>query len=243
MCRPGDGCQTRGMSDAVDVLDVQVWADLVCPWCYIAQRRLAEAVAGFAGPVAVRHRAYELDPGMPSGERVPVAEYLGRKYGGGLAAGLAMTSQVAAVAAEDGLVLDFSRAVKSSTFDAHRLLALAAAAGAGTGSGGGARAGGGSLAGELREAMYAAHFQQGLALDDHAVLVDLATGVGLSPNRIGEVLASDEFAAEVRADEAEARSIGVTGVPFTVAGGRLAVSGAQPVDVFTALLTQAADSR
>ena len=57
------------MSDAVDVLDVQVWADLVCPWCYIAERRLAEAVAGFAGPVAVRHRAYELDPGMPSGER------------------------------------------------------------------------------------------------------------------------------------------------------------------------------
>ena len=88
--------------------------------------------------------------------------------------------------------------------------------------------------------MYAAHFQQGLALDDHAVLVDLATGVGLSPNRIGEVLASDEFAAEVRADEAEARSIGVTGVPFTVAGGRLAVSGAQPVKVFTSLLTQAA---
>ena len=175
--------------------------------------RLAEAVACVAGPVAVRHRAYELDPGMPSGERVPVAEYLGRKYGGGLAAGLAMTSQVAAVAAEDGLVLDFSRAVKSSTFDAHRLLALAAAEGAGTGSGGGARGGGGSLAGELREAMYAAHFQQGLALDDHAVLVDLATGVGLSPNRIGEVLASDEFAAEVRADEAEARSIGVTGVP------------------------------
>ncbi|MBK8755714.1 MAG: DsbA family oxidoreductase [Actinomycetales bacterium] len=216
--------------DAVDALDVQVWADLVCPWCYIAQRRLAAAVAGYAGPVAVRHRAYELDPGMPSGERVPVAEYLGRKYGGGLAAGLAMTERVAAVAAEDGLVLDFARAVKSSTFDAHRLLALAAAEGAG------------QLAGELQEAMYAAHFRQGLALDDHGVLMDLATGVGLSRNRIGEVLGSDAFAAPVRADEAEARSLGVTGVPFTVAGGRVAVSGAQPVEVFTALLTQAADA-
>ncbi len=211
------------------VLDVQVWADLVCPWCYIADRRLAAAIAAFDGEVAVRHRAYELDPGMPPGERVPVADYLGHKYGGGLEAGLAMTERVAAVAAADGLTLDFSRAVKSNTFDAHRLLALAATLDP-------------ALTTTLRESLYAAHFRQGLALDDHAVLKDLASSAGLGDKQIAALLDSDDFADEVRGDEAHARALGVTGVPFTVADNRLAVSGAQPAEVYAALLTQAAST-
>jgi predicted DsbA family dithiol-disulfide isomerase len=209
------------------VLDVQVWADLVCPWCYIADRRLAAAIAAFDGDVAVRHRAYELDPGMPRGERVPVADYLGRKYGGGLEAGLAMTERVAAVAATDGLALDFPRAVKSNTFDAHRLLALAARVDP-------------TVTTTLRESLYAAHFRHGRALDDHGVLTDLATSAGLGDKRIADVLSGDEFTDDVRADEAHARALGVTGVPFTVADNRLAVSGAQPGEVYAALLTQAA---
>lgn len=223
-------------TDSTERLEVHVWADLVCPWCYIAAHRLDAAIAAYEQPstVVVRHRAFELEPGMPRDVRVPVADYLGEKYGGGRAAGVAMTERVAGVAAEDGLQLDFARAVKTSTFDAHRLVALAD------------DLGGWQLARAAIERFYAAHFQEGVALADHGMLVRLAAEAGLDERRVAEVLESDDerdvggYAAAVRDDEAQARAMGVSSVPFAVAGGRLGVSGAQPVEVYVELLRRAA---
>ncbi len=209
------------------VLDM--WADVVCPWCYIAKTRLRHAIDAWVRPheVLLRHRAFELDPGLPRGERIPVATYLGRKYGGGEAAGLAMTNRVATVAAEAGLRVDLTRAVKANTFDAHRLIAL------------GLAAGGPAQAEAMLERLYSAHFAEGLALDDHAVLLRCSAEAGMDERRVAAVLAEDTYADEVRADELEARDLGVTSVPFVVANQRVALSGAQSIDVFGELLQAA----
>ncbi len=216
------------MSDLI----VDVWADLQCPWCYIAKGRLRAAIAAYESPatVQVNHRAYLLDPGMPPGTQEPVVAYLGQKYGGGQEGGLAMTERVTQAAARDGLVLDFAHAVKTSTVDGHRLVKLAA------------ELGGWELAQAALERFYAAHFQEGLALDDHEVLLRLAAEAGLDERRVATVLASDEFADQVEADRQAARDLGVTGVPFSVAAGRVGVGGAQPVEVFGQLLHQGAEA-
>lgn len=217
------------MAGPVEPVVVEVWADLVCPWCFIAKHRLRQAIAAYEHPatVSLRHRAYELDPGMPPGRRVPVAEHLGQKYGGGSEAGRAMTTQVSRIAAAEGLVLDMDRAQRCSTFDAHRLVALAG------------DLGGWELAQAALERFFAAHFQQGLALDDHGVLLRTAAEAGLDEQRVAAVLAGDAHVDQVRADESAARELGVGGVPFAVANERLAVTGAQPVAVYRQLLRQA----
>ena len=210
---------------------VDLWADVVCPWCYIAQHRLRRAIAGWDRPheVLVRHRAYELDPDLPRGRRVPVATYLGQKYGGGEAAGAAMSSRSADVAAADGLHLDMGRAIKANSFDAHRLIALAR------------EMGGPALEDAALERMYSAHFSEGLAIDDHDTLLRCAAEAGMDERRVSSVLADDSYADVVRADEQEARTLGVTGVPYAVANGRVALGGAQSVEVYLELLRAAAE--
>lgn len=217
------------MYEPAGQLVVEVWADLVCPWCFIAKHRLRQAVAAYEHPatVVLRHRAFELEPGLPPGQRVPVAQHLGDRYGGGIEAGRAMTARVAEVAAAEGMVLDFDRAVTCSTFDAHRLVALAA------------QLGGWELAQAAVERFFAAHFQQGLAVDDHGVLVRIAAEAGLDEQRVAAVLAGDMHADAVRADEAAGRARGIGGVPYALADGRVALGGAQPVEVYLQLLRQA----
>jgi predicted DsbA family dithiol-disulfide isomerase len=218
----------HGARDPAVVLDV--WADVVCPWCYIAKRRLRRAVDGWTRPheVLVRHRAYELDPGMPKGRPVPVAAYLGEKYGGGEQAGAAMSSRAATIGEQEGLRFDMARALKVNSYDAHRLVALAR------------EMGGPALEDAALERMFSAHFAEGLAIDDHDTQLRCAAEAGMDERRVGSVLADDTYGDTVREDEAEARAIGVTGVPFVVGNGRVAVSGAQPVEVFLELLRVAA---
>lgn len=209
---------------------VDLWADLVCPWCYIGKRRIRAAIDAWERPheVVVRYRAYELDPGMPRGERVLVADYLGEKYGGGRAAGETMSSRVTEIAREDGLQLDFSKAILGNSFDAHRLVALAR------------EMGGPALEDAAEERMFSAHFVEGLAIDDHDTLLRCAAEAGLDERRVASVLADDTYGDVVRADEEQARALGVSGVPFAVANSRIAVSGAQPVEVYLELFSQAA---
>ncbi len=209
------------------VLDM--WSDVVCPWCYIGKTRLRAAIDAWERPheVLLRHRAFELDPTLAPGERVPVVTYLGRKYGGGDQAGVAMTNRIASVAASTGLRVDFTRAVKSNTFDAHRLIAL------------GLAAGGPAQAEAILERLFSAHFAEGLAVDDHVALLRLCAEAGLDERRVSAVLAEDTYAEEVRADEEQARALGVTSVPFVIANGRVALSGAQSVEAFTELLRSA----
>ena len=218
----------HGAREPAVVLDV--WADVVCPWCYIAKRRLRRAVDGWTRPheVLIRHRAYELDPGMPKGRPVPVAAYLGEKYGGGEQAGAAMSTRAATVGEQEGLHFDMARALKVNSYDAHRLVALAR------------EMGGPALEDAALERMFSAHFAEGLAIDDRDTLLRCAAQAGMDERRVASVLADDTYGDTVREDEEEARAIGVTGVPFVVANGRVAVSGAQPVEVFLELLRVAA---
>lgn len=214
----------RGAPEPAVVLDV--WADVVCPWCYIAKSRLRRAIDGWERPheVLVRHRAYELDAGMPKGRPVPVNTYLGEKYGGGEAAGAAMSARAAGIGEQEGLRFDMVHALKANSYDAHRLVALAR------------EMGGPALEDAALERMYSAHFAEGLAIDDHDTLLRCAAEAGMDERRVASVLADDTYGDHVRGDEEVARSLGVRGVPFVVANGRVAVSGAQPVEVFLELL-------
>ncbi len=220
---------TTGAAPAAAVV-VDVWSDVVCPWCYIAKHRLRRAVDRWDRPheVLVRHRAFELDPGMPRGLRVPTATHLGEKYGGGEAAGAAMNERVADIAAEDGLHLEMGRALTANSYDAHRLIALAR------------EMGGPGLEDAALERMFSAHFVEGLAVDDHDTLLRCAAEAGMDERRVASVLADDTYGDVVRADERAARELGASGVPFAVANERVSVSGAQPVEVFLELLRVAA---
>jgi predicted DsbA family dithiol-disulfide isomerase len=227
---------TNGRVDHVDAapLTVEVWADVVCPWCYIGKRRLEAATEQVGGEVRLVWRSFQLDPSAPRpgepGHGQGVAEHLGQKYGGGREAGQRMSEQVTQVAAGDGLTFRLDQARRGSTMDAHRLLHLAAQ---------GEAEGAPGLQGRLAERLLRAYFTDGLDVSDPGVLRTLALEVGLGSERVEEVLASDELADAVRADQAQAQAFGAGGVPFTVVDGRYGVAGAQPVEVFVAALTRA----
>lgn len=207
------------------------WSDVVCPWSYIAKHRIRTAIQSWERPheVLLRHRAYELEPGMPRGERVPVdlAALASRSAGGG--DGVAVGERITALAEAEGLRLDLSRAVKANTYDAHRLIAL------------GAAAGGPAEADAIVERLFSAHLTEGLAIDDHSTLLRCCAEAGLDERRVSAVLADDTYGDEVRADEQEAERLGVSSVPFVLANGRVAASGEQSVEAYTALFRAALD--
>jgi len=205
------------------------WSDVVCPWCYLTKHRVRTAIDAWERPheVLVRHRAYELDPGTPRGRRLPVEAADLARRAGGEEGDTAVTDRVTALAAAEGLFLDFSNAVRANTFDAHRLVAL------------GAAAGGPAQADAIVERLFSAHFTEGLAIDDHSVLLRCSAEAGLDERRVAAVLADDTYGDEVRADEQEAERLGVRSVPFVLGNGRLAITGAQPVDALTELLRAA----
>jgi predicted DsbA family dithiol-disulfide isomerase len=207
-----------------DALKVEIWSDVVCPWCYIGKRRLEAAVASSGVPVEVTWRSFQLDPSAPRQSTEDVATYLGRKYGGGREAGLAMNERVSQVAAQDGLEYHLDQAQRANTVDAHRLLHLAAEHGSQD---------------ALKERLLRAYFTEGQAVGDPEVLAALADEVGLPGDRVRAVLGSDEYADDVAADQAEAQALGANGVPFFVIDRRYGVSGAQPVELFEQALRQA----
>ena len=207
---------------------VDIWSDVVCPWCYLGTRRFEEAVARLDGPdVEVVHRAFELDPGVPP-EGQDLAEYLARKFGG--AQRVATTHDRLARAAGD-VDVDFRWDGKRrvNTFDAHRLAAWALDTA-------GARA-----QNELHQRLFRAYFTDNRDLADHAVLAELAGETGLDAGRVAEVLATDAYAEAVRADERQAGEMDIHAVPTFVIEGRWAIPGAQDIDTFVELLQRAAE--
>ncbi len=204
---------------------IEIWSDVVCPWCYIGKRRLEEALESFAhrDEVEIVWRSFQLDPTAPKVAVESIASALGRKYGGGDAAGRQMVEQLQQVAVEVGL--DFSQypdAKRVNTVDAHRLLHAA-----------------GDLRGELKEALLRAYFVEVRDVADHDVLTEVAVGAGLAEDDVRRVLASDEHLAEVDADAEAAQDLGAGGVPFFVIDRRFGIAGAQPVEVFTQTLERA----
>lgn len=205
---------------------VEVWADVVCPWCHIGRARLATALAEFPhrDEVEVVHRSFELDPTPREATYGNTAERLAAKYGTSPEEARGMVERVAAVAAGDGLVAGLPEAHQGNTRDAHRLLHLAAERGRGQ---------------ELLAALYTAHHADNVSVFDHGSLADLAESVGLDRDEVSAVLAGDAYDDAVRADEDDARALGITGVPFFVLDRRYGVSGAQPAAVLRAALDQA----
>jgi predicted DsbA family dithiol-disulfide isomerase len=210
-------------------LHVDVWSDIVCPWCAIGKRRLERAIEQFAHreDVDVTWRAFELDPRAPAGypaEQGDNAARLGEKYGRSRAEALAMMRNVEQTAAKDGLDLRLTTARTGNTFDAHRVLKLAADHG---------------LQGAVKERLMRGYMTEGEAIGEREVLVKLASEAGLDANEVREALAGDRYASEVRDEERGARTLGINGVPFFVFGGKYAVSGAQPSQVLLGALERA----
>lgn len=206
-------------------MNVEIWADVVCPWCWIGETRLLRAIdaAGAQHDARVEMRAFRLDPD-PDPPRVPTAERLQGKYGWSEADTLARMAQITALGAELGLPMHPERAITAPTFDAHRLIRAAQPDG---------------LDVALITALHRAHFTDALDVGDHGVLRRAAAAVGLDADLADEVLGSDRHADDVEADEQEARAFGVQGVPFAVFDRRLAVSGAQAQEVFDEAVRQA----
>jgi predicted DsbA family dithiol-disulfide isomerase len=209
-------------------LRVDVWSDIVCPWCYIGKRRLEVALERFPHREAVEvvWRAFELDPSAPRERSTdePHAQRLAKKYGSSVAEAEARIARLTETARADGLEFRFDRARPGNTFDSHRVLHLAAERG---------------VQDAVKERLLRAYMTEGEPIGEPEALVRLAAEVGLDADAVRAMLASDTYATEVRADEREASELGISGVPFFVLGGRYAVSGAQPADVLLRALEQA----
>lgn len=205
---------------------MEIWSDVVCPWCYIGKRRLEAALDRFEhrDAVELRWRSFELDPSAPA---VREGHYVGRlaaKYGVAVDEAQAMIDRMTATAAGVGLDVRFDIARPGNTFDAHRLLHLAAERG---------------VQGALKERLFAATFTEGEPIADRHALVRLAPSVGLDADEVRSVLASDAYAEDVREDERRAAAYGIRGVPFFVVDGTYGVSGAQAPEALLDVLRKA----
>lgn len=215
-------------------MKVEIWSDVVCPWCYIGKRRFEAALAAFehAGDVEVEWHSFELDPTTESAlvaeQGVGHADLIAEKYGMPREQAEAAITSMTASAAAEGLEFHLEDSVRANTFDAHRVLHLAAARG---------------LQGAVKERLMRAYFTDGRPVGDRATLVALAAEAGLDRAEVERVLAEGTYAEQVRADETEARGLGINGVPFFVVDRRYGVSGAQPADQLLAVLERAWSER
>ena len=205
---------------------VEIWSDVVCPWCYIGKRRFETALTQFehADDVEIIWRSFELDPSAPRVQTEPPAERLAKKYGVSLEQVKAMNARLIGEAKKEGLDFHLDEAKGGNTFDAHRLIHLAAESG---------------RSGAMKERLMKAYFTQGVAIGERAELVRLAVEVGLDEADVKAMLSSDRFADDVRSDEARARAFGISGVPFFAIDERYGISGAQPAELILEALQQA----
>lgn len=209
-------------------MQVEIFSDVVCPWCAIGKRRFEAALGQFehADEVDVVWRAFELDPAAPVRREGDNVERLAKKYGMTRQQALEANARLTAAAAAEGLDFHLEQAHAGNTFDAHRLLHHARSAGPG-------------LQDALKERFFVAYFTEGAAIGESDTLVRLATEVGLDPQECADVLAGDRYADAVRADERDAHELGVTGVPFFVVDGRFGIPGAQDADTILGVLRRA----
>jgi len=204
-------------------MELEIWSDIACPWCYIGKRRFEAALAEFehAEQVHVRWRSFELDPQAPPERTGDRAERLARKYGMTVEQAREIEQQLTDTAAADGLDFQFGKARTGNTFDAHRLVHLAEQHG---------------LQDEMKERLLRAHFTDGELVGDQDTLTRLGVEVGLPEHEIRETLKGDRFADEVREDERTATELGISAVPTFIVDRRVGVSGAQPPELLLKML-------
>ena len=214
-------------------LTVEIWSDVVCPWCYIGKRRFDRALETLRTgddpiEVDVVYRAYQLDPTAPKDRSTPVREGYAKKFGGPERAD-AIIEHLTRTAAEDGLDFRFDIAQRSNTLLAHRLLWWAGTRGE-------------TLQHQLKETLLDAYFVRGLHIGDVDVLAELSAPIlGLTPSEVRTFLESDDGVGEVNQELAMAASHGITGVPTYVIAGQWSIPGAQDSDTFERVLRRAAE--
>ncbi|HWA76302.1 MAG TPA: DsbA family oxidoreductase [Polyangiaceae bacterium] len=209
-------------------LRIDVWSDIACPWCYVGKRRLESALkeSPHAAHVEVVWHAFELDPAAPKQRDPSVShtEYIAKKYGITSEQARRNSDRLVELARQEGLAFDFEHIRSGNTFDAHRLVQLGLERG---------------VQGAVEERFFSAYLEQGALMSDHGTLLRLAVEAGLDEGEVSDVLASDQYAQAVRADEAQAHELGINGVPCFVLDGRFAVSGAQSPRILLSALHQA----
>lgn len=206
-------------------MKIEIWSDIVCPFCLIGKRHLELALEEFEhrDEVEIIWRSFELDPAAPAVIEGTLAQAVARKYGMSLEQSEASQRDIAARAQAVGLTFNWEQARYGNTFDAHRMIHLAAAHG---------------KASAAQHAFKTAYFTDGLAVSDPEVIRQVAHRLGLPAGEVEEVLSTDRYAEAVRADEAQARDYGISGVPFFLIEGKWAINGAQPVDFLLGGLRQ-----
>ena len=204
---------------------VDIWSDVICPWCYVGKARFEKAVDNFAhrDEVEVVYHSFELDPSLPRGERESNLTMLSKKFGKSQAEALAMDGQVGTLARAEGLGFDSARPV-GNTFDIHRVLHLGLDRG---------------VQRPLLSAVNEAYFARARDVFDRGVLTEVAAGAGLDAAEVAVVFDGDAYTDEVRQDERQAQQIGINGVPFFAFDMALGASGAQSTALFTSALNQA----
>lgn len=203
---------------------IDIWSDVVCPWCFIGKRRLEKALSLFEhrDQVTIRHRAFQLQPDITS--TVDTKSYLAQKYQMAQEQVEQMQANVCAIADGEGLCYNLDKTLSGNTFDAHRLLLWSEEIG---------------KQDALLEAMYSAYFEKSQPLFSREDLTAVCSQVGISATEVDEILSSDKFSQEVIADRALATQLGATGVPFFVVDMKYGISGAQPLEAFIQTLETA----
>lgn len=203
---------------------IDIWSDVVCPWCYIGKRRLEKALSQFEhrDEVVIRHRAFQLQPDIDMTR--PTKAYLAEKYRMAESQVEEMQANVCAIADGEGLCYNLDETLSGNTFDAHRLLLWAETLG---------------KQDALLEVMYSAYFEKSLPLFSHEDLIKVASTAGINESDVKALLNSEEFSNQVLEDRALATQLGASGVPFFVIDMKYGISGAQPLEAFTQTLNTA----
>ena len=208
-------------------LKIEVYSDVVCPWCYVGKRRLERALTEFGGDVRVTWRPFQLNPTMPK-DGLDRTAYLEAKFGS-LATFRQLEEHVQAAGASERITFAFEKIARTpNTFAAHRLIWL------------GEREG---CQDAVVDALFRGYFEEGADIGSSAVLVQLAAQAGLPGESVERFLRSDEGTAEVKAEESAGHKLGIRGVPYFIVEGTYAISGAQPVDIFVSALKPVAGDR
>ena len=206
-------------------MKIEIWSDVMCPFCYIGKRHLEKAMesAPFADEIEIEWKSYQLNPEYHNTSNESLYDYLARAKGMTVEQAKQMTGNVVEMASKAGLKLDFDHSVPANSFDAHRFLHFTKTKG---------------LQNAAEEALFQAHFMEGKDISNKEILLAIGESLGLVKTEIASVLAAEDFAEAVQYDGYEAQQIGIRGVPYFVFDKKYALSGAQPIETFKSAITQ-----
>ncbi|PAU93909.1 disulfide bond formation protein DsbA [Aliifodinibius salipaludis] len=206
-------------------MKVEIWSDVMCPFCYIGKRRFENALKNFeyADEVKIKWRSFQLNPDMETDPNANINEYLAKAKGWSLEQAQQMNQRVTDMAADEGLEYNMDQAVVANSYDAHRLAQFSKDRG---------------KADEMEEALFNAYFTDGKNIADHQTLIGLAKDIGIDPTEAQSILESDKYANAVDHDIQLAQNINITGVPFFLFDQKFGVSGARETEVFLKALKQ-----